>query len=148
MVENSIAGTNWSKKRATPRQRPSPFEILETSLPPLPEGAGLRIQSLCAIPRSPGASRPPIRSIGRRKRSNVVKNRLGRTPPRLPGSARQAQLTGPTMATARNGGVRKDLSHIICFNCDKKMTRAKRLIVSAALTSKTKAGRRNPRRHN
>lgn len=118
MVGESVAGANWSKKRSAPGQRPSPFEILQTSLPPRPEGAGLRIQSLCAIPRAPGASRPPIRSIGRRKRSNVVKSRLGKTPPRLAGSARQARPTGPTMAKARNGGIRKDLSHIICFNCD------------------------------
>lgn len=86
-----------------PSPRPPQALILEMNLPSLSRRLRLRL-SLChnspctdassTLPRALGASRPPIRSIGRRTRGNVIKRRLRKTPPRLP-DARPARLVNP-----------------------------------------------------
>ena len=59
--------------------RPSPPGILQTSPPPPPKGYRLQVNlNLCPpctyIPCAPGASRPPIRSLGEKRRSNIARS--------------------------------------------------------------------------
>lgn len=89
---------------------------LMTSLPPLSGRLRLGL-SLChetprTSPCAPGTSRPPIMSIGRRTRSNVVKSK------RLhPGY--QCQRKQPDRRSPQRWG-QQSPSHITCFNYVKK----------------------------
>lgn len=136
MVENLRAGTNWSNKQSTPRQkqRLPQFEILATSPPIkprrmtsfLPLSKRLRLKlSIChhtchTLFCTLGALRPPIRSVGSKNKKKCCQEQGRKESTPVTSNSATSLANRACNGTARSGGVRKVLSHITCFNRDGK----------------------------
>ena len=114
-----------------PSPRPSPLRILETTPSKIPNPQPCRLgiletsrprklklstspHSLRHISRGLRMARPPTKRLGRRRSDNVAWNTSGLETTLVPS---QPPRPTPPMLLARPG---KDLSHVTCFNYDKK----------------------------